>query len=320
MMKRQLAKIGCYSVVVLIIIIIVGSVASFTTSRGGRITLGVILGLIGLFAIVCIPHNLRTWRVRKVFRSLPNGVGERVLELIEEAAAQNPSVTYLLLDESPCSEAEAVVSSHVGGVPYAEKGETLPVHAGSDPVRFLLQVRLDEPSLGDTWQDRLIAVFLVFDSEQIVRSYEAPSVEKYVPISSPATPFKCVCLRSIAFPVTSKDEPSPMSPAQLCDSVPEIKYLLSPFTKDVAGLISQILRPNVYGYDLGAPEIAYQGGAPMLIQNPHDPLCDLCHQRMRFLFQFGEIIPGLQLADAGVGYVYGCDDHPDHCKGFIDSH
>ena len=111
-----------------------------------------------------------------------------------------------------------------------------------------------------------------------------------------------------------------MSPAELCDRVPEIKNLLSPFTNDVAGLLSQILRPNVYGYDLEAPEIAYQGGAPMLIQNPHDPVCDHCHQRMRFLFQFGEIIPGLQLADAGVGYVYGCDDHPDHCKGFIDSH
>jgi hypothetical protein len=316
-MKRILANVGCYAVVAVILVV---SAASLATSSSGRITLGVILGLIGLFIIVCIPHNLRIWRVRKVFRSLPKDVRERVLELIEEAAAQNPSVTYMLLDESPCSEPEAVVSSHVGGVPYAEKGETWAVHGNSDPPRFLLQVRLDEPSLGDTWQDRLIAVFLVFDAEQIVRSYDAPSIEKYEPVSSPVTPLKCIRLRSIAFPVTSKDEPTPMSLAELYDRVPEIKYLLSPFTKDVAGLLSQILRPNVYGYDLGAPKIAYQGGAPMLIQSPDDPVCDLCHQRMRFLFQFGEIIPGLQLADAGVGYVYGCDDHPDHCKGFIDSH
>jgi hypothetical protein len=144
----------------------------------------VILGIISLFIIVCIPHNLRIWRVRKVFRSLPNEVREQVLDLIEEAAAQNPSVTYMLLDESPCSEPVAVVSSYVGGVPYSEKGETS-VDGNSDPPRFLLQVRLDEPSLGDTWQDRLIAVFLVFDAEQIVRSYEAPSIEKYVPVSSP---------------------------------------------------------------------------------------------------------------------------------------
>ncbi len=316
-MKRILANVGCYSVIALFLLV---SVASLATSSGGRITLGVILGIIGLFIIACIPHNLRIWRVRKVFRSLPKDVRERVLELIEEAATQNPSVTYLLLDESQCSETEAVVSSHVGGVPYAEKSETWPIHGNSDPPRFLLQVRLDEPSLGDTWQDRLIAVFLDFDSEQIVRSYESPSLDKYVPISSPVTPFKCVCLRSIAFPVTSIEDPIPLSPAELCGRVPEVKTLLSQFTNDVAGLLSQILRPDVYGYDLEAPEIAYQGGAPMLIQNPHDPVCDVCHKRMCFLFQFGEIIPGYQLADGGVGYAYGCDDHPDHCKAFIDSH
>ena len=33
-----------------------------------------------------------------------------------------------------------------------------------------------------------------------------------------------------------------------------------------------------------------------------------------------EIIPGVQMADAGVGYVYGCDAHPGRCKGFMDSH
>ena len=176
------------------------------------------------------------------------------------------------------------------------------------------------PSLGEQWQDRLIVVFLVFDAEQIVRSYAAPSLEKYVPISSPVPPFSCIRLRSLPFPAVSKDDPIPMSPAQLIDNIPQIKNLLGPITGECLGLLSQILRPNVYGYDLAAPEIAYQGGSPMLIQNPHDPKCDHCNLAMRFLFQFGEIIPGLQLADAGVGYVYGCDDHPDHCKAFIDSH
>src|SRR6516225_5774807 len=131
-MKRHLAKIGCYSVLALVLL---GSVTSLATSSGGRIILGVILGIIGLFVIVCIPHNLRIWRARKVFRSLPNEVREQVLDLIEEAAAQNPSVTYMLLDESPCSEPVAVVSSYVGGVPYSEKGETS-VDGNSDPPRF----------------------------------------------------------------------------------------------------------------------------------------------------------------------------------------
>jgi hypothetical protein len=56
------------------------------------------------------------------------------------------------------------------------------------------------------------------------------------------------------------------------------------------------------------------------IQNPHDPVCGECGKPMRFLFQFGEVVPGVQMADAGVYYVYGCDDHPGYCKGFVDSH
>src|SRR5262245_60529649 len=78
---------------------------------------------------------------------------------------------------------------------------------------------------------------------------------------------------------------------------------LGPFTKDPTGLLSQILRPNVYAYDLEEWQVAYEGGDPMLIQNPHEPVCDECGNPMRFLFQFGEIIPNVQLADAGVCYV-----------------
>lgn len=155
----------------------------------------------------------------------------------------------------------------------------------------------------------------IVTSDELTRT-----AEKHVPIASPVTPFNCIRLKSLAFPSASNDDRIPMSPAQLPDSIPEVKKLLSPFTSDCPGLLSQILRPSVYGYDLGASEIAYQGGSPMLIQNPHDPECEHCSRPMRFLFQFGEIVPGVQLADAGVGYVYGCDDHPDHSKAFIDSH
>jgi hypothetical protein len=316
-MKRNLASIGCNSAIV---VVLVGGIAALSTTSEGKVILGILLGIVGLLIVVSVPHNLRVRRARKAFKTLPKYVKERVLDLIEGAAAENPSVTYLLLVDEPCSEPEIAVMSHVGGVPYAERDESWPVYPDSIPPRFLLQVCLDEPSLCEQWQGRLIAVFLIFNSEQIVRSYAAPSLEKYVPIASPVTPFGCIRLRSLAFPAASKDEPIPMSPAQLCDKIPEIKDLLSPFTGDCPGLLSQILRPNVYGYDLQAPELAYQGGSPMLIQNPHDPECDHCNRPMRFLFQFGEIIPGLQLADAGVGYVYGCDDHPDHCKAFIDSH
>jgi hypothetical protein len=316
-MKRNLASIGCYCVIVMIII---GCIASLAMTPGGRLTLEIIFGVIGLCIILCTPHYRRIWRARKAFKTLPKNVKEQVLALIEKAAAKYQSVNYLLLDDEPCSEPETAVLSHVGGIPSAESGETWPAHADSVPPRFLLQVRLDEPSLGELWQGRLIAVFLVFDAEQIVRSYAAPALEKYVPIASPVPPFGCVRLKSLPFPAANKNDPIPMSPVELCENIPELKDLLGSFTRDCSGLLSQIIRPNLFGYDLEAPEIAYQGGSPMLIQNPHDPECDHCNRRMRFLFQFGEIIPGLQLADAGVGYVYGCDDHPHHCKAFIDSH
>ncbi len=282
--------------------------------------LGIVFGIIGLLVLVIIPHNIRIRRVRKIFRSLPENVKEQVFWLIETAAADNPSVTYMLMDDTPCSEPETAASSHVGGVPYMESGETWPVSGKSDPALFLLQARPEDSSLGCQWHGRLITVFLMFRTDLIVRSHDAASPEKCVPIIPSVPSFRCIRLRSLPFPVASKDDPIPMSPSQLCDSIPEITELLSPFTDDSAGVLSQILHPNIYGYDLQEPDIAYQGGSPMLIQAEHDPHCDHCQQRMRFLFQFGEIIPGFRLADGGVGYVYGCDDHPEHCKGFLDSH
>lgn len=240
-MTKTPGKIGCYCVVV---VIIMASIVSLTKTTGGRLTLGIIFGVIGLFVVVNIPHNLRIWRARKAFKSLPTTIKERVLDLIEHAAAENPSVTCLLLEDEPSLEPEISVISHVGGMPYAESGESWPASTDSVPPRFLLQVRLDEPSLGEQWQDRLIAVFLVLDTELIMRSYGGPALEKYVPIAPPVLPFRCIRLRSLAFPAATKDTPIPLSPANLCDEIPEIKEILSPFTSDCPGLLSLILRPE----------------------------------------------------------------------------
>jgi hypothetical protein len=247
---------------------------------------------------------------------------DQVLQLIEQAAASGPSVTFLrLTEEVPCEES-VLFQSHVGGLPYAESGDDWPQETPEgDPAEFMLQVRLDHPGLGDRWQGRLIVAFLVFDDEQAVRSYAAPSVEKYVPLDAKREPRPCILLKPIRIPAEDGEEGIlPMLPARLCQDFPEITVPLEPYTNDFAGVLAQILRPSVYGYDLDAPDIAYIGGDPMLIQNPHEPVCDECGKPMRFLFQFGEVVPGVQMADAGVFYVYGCDDHPDRCKGFVDSH
>jgi hypothetical protein len=284
--------------------------------------LGFVLAIAGLFVLICIPHNLRVWRVRRVYRSLPANVVDQVLEFIEQAAARGPSVTFLrLADEVACEDA-VLVQSHVGGVPYAESGDDWPQGTPEgDPAKFMLQVRLDHSDLGDQWQNRLIVVFLVFDYEQPVRSYAAPSIEKYMALEPKRPPGPCIRLQPVRMPAEGGDEGVfPLPPARLCDDFPEITVPLEPCTNDFAGVLAQILRPNVYGYDLDAPDIAYVGGDPMLIQNPHEPVCDQCGKPMRFLFQFGEVVPGVQMADGGACYVYGCDEHPDRCKGFVHSH
>ncbi len=160
----------------------------------------------------------------------------------------------------------------------------------------------------------------IFDAEQIVRTYASPAFDRYGSLNSPEPPFQCVPWTPLRMPVESDEERFPASPKRLCELVPAIPELLRAYTKDCAGVLTQIFRPSLYGYDLDTRDIAYLGGEPMLIQNPHDPTCDKCGRPMRFLFLFGEMIPGLQMADAGVGYVYGCDDHPDCCKCYVDSH
>ena len=126
--------------------------------------LGFALGIVGLFVLICLPHNLRVRRVRRVFRSLPAGVVDQVLEFIEQAAARGHSVTFLRLAEEAAGDDAVLIQSHVGGVPYAESGDDWPQGTPEgDPAKFMLQVRLDEPSLGDQWQKRLVVVFMIFD-------------------------------------------------------------------------------------------------------------------------------------------------------------
>jgi hypothetical protein len=286
------------------------------------VIVGVVLAILGLFVLVCIPHNLRVRRVRRIYKSLPTGVPDQVLGLIEQVASNRPSVTYLrLTDEVECTK-EVLVQSHVGGHPYAESGDEWPMETpDGEPAKFMLQVRLAGSGLGEPWHNRLMVAFLIYDEEQAVKSYADPSLDKYVPLEAKEPPRTCIVLQPLQIPVEDDDgDILPTLPDRLCNDFPEITVPLEPYTKDFAGVVSQILQPHGYGYSLDAPDIAYIGGDPMLIQNPHDPVCDVCGKPMRFLFLFGEIVPGVQMADAGVFYVYGCDDHPDRCKGYVDSH
>jgi hypothetical protein len=285
---------------------------------------GIVLAVGAVFGLLILPHNVRVWRVRHSYRRLPPQVQEQVLAAIRAAAQKGRAVTFLRLARGcAVSEPPIVTESHVGGIPYAESPDQWPDGGRNETPRFLLQVRLTDPGLGPIWHGRLIEVFLVFDYEQLVRSYATPSPDRFTPLTPPLPPFPYVPIVALPFPIAHEDGDARESiayPSQLCETIPEIRELLRPYTKDFAGLLTQILCPDIYGYDFETPFIAFEGGSPELIQSPHEPTCDRCRQPMRFLFQFGEIIPNLQLADAGVGYVYGCDEHPEFCKTFIDSH
>ena len=120
----------------------------------------------------------------------------------------------------------------------------------SGPGIFLAQVRLDRRSVGEPWRGRLIEVFLAFDAEQSVRSYASPSRAAYVPIQPPNDPVDCVPLRHIRLPKCQETEEATSWSVQLLEDVPQIREMLTPFSKDVEGLLSQILCPEVYGYSL----------------------------------------------------------------------
>jgi len=115
--------------------------------------LGMVLGLIGLFVLICIPHNLRVRRVRRVYRSLPTEVVEQVLHLIEQAAANGLSITFLRLSDEVSCDDGVLVQPNVSGLPYAESSDDWPQGTPEgEPAKFMLQVRLDHPGLVGQWQ------------------------------------------------------------------------------------------------------------------------------------------------------------------------
>lgn len=273
----------------------------------------ILLGVSILFALVCLPHLIRTMPVRHAYKDLPSGVAEKVIQLIECEKTAEPGVTFLKRSDGVPLDEELFVVSRVGGSPYMEPGDENPQKDIDKPETFLLQVRIDEPALGDAWQGRLLAVFQTRKFE-LVKSYESPSLDQYTRADFESAPI-CYPLRHIHAPREI------LNPKQLCENIPAIKEVLRPYTNDFAGLLTQILRPNHHHDSFEPQDLAYIGYEPMLIQPPlHEPHCDRCDQPMRFLFQFGEIIPARRMADAGICYVYGCDNHPEQCEAFVQSH
>lgn len=295
-----------------------------------------------VFLLFIMPHNVRAKKAREAGQQLSPKDREEILAMIrEEGRARKWGILWVRAGKAPDPK-DLLVGSHLVGEPYAEKGEKWPPSTPPDPedpdgsssvpAPFLLQVRLGDSALGPVWQGRLLTVFLQEDQEQIVRSYKDPDPKKYVRLEGGPEVVEAIALEELPIPMEvenetpkEKDEyvepgPPDFSPRALLERVPGLKERLERHFSDAQGLLTQVLLPDCHGYDLEAPSVMYQGKEASYIQNPHEGTCKICRSPLRFLFQFGDVVPGSPLGDAGVGYVYGCDGHPDACVGYIDSH
>jgi hypothetical protein len=220
--------------------------------------------LVGLAAIIILGQKRRIKAIQEAYKSLPKEIKDQVLELIEESARGGTFVTFLRPDrDEPCVGQREILESHVGGEPYAEAGEEWPV----SQKKFLVQVRLSDPGLGDCWTGRLITVFLTEEFELLVRSYTEPSEKKFSAIGSHFPPQPCVRLVPVLFPAEDPPEDEddiervemrwPATPDRICELVPQAATILNRFTDKPSWLLRQILFPGIASLSFEEFEIAY---------------------------------------------------------------
>jgi hypothetical protein len=298
-----------------------------------------------IFAIIFVPTMVLGWllildrlrirRVRREYSRLTVQTRDQVLSQIDHAGCERFACSVLVAD-TPNSEPNSVevTASRYGGSPYAEAGETWPdVATGKPtPADFLIQVRLDEP-FPPPWVGRLVVVFNRFDVEQTVRCYPTPSAERSIALSGGPAPQKAWSLLPVRIPTqigveqltADSQETIPSSaslldydPVVLLESVPELALLLKAHTSKPADLLAAILAPNHASYGFELSDLVQLGGQPIwLIEDAGPRLCKHCGKAMRFLFQFGDLNGGITLGDAGVCYVFGCDEHPNDPLGIV---
>ncbi|HEY6093693.1 MAG TPA: DUF1963 domain-containing protein [Gallionellaceae bacterium] len=281
---------------------------------------GTILAIIGIGWLLSIPGRRRRKQADADFQKIDENTRQELLTLIDSHSRKSE---FVLLYRFNTGTANPASMARVGGNPLARESESWPHHADGSPATFLLQLPLLAPRLPAPWQGRLIAVFLV-DYGLLIRSYDAASVPDLTALRNPQEkPIVAETeLQPLAIPYVpvsedeeEEDEESGFDVGQLLERVPGLKDRLGQFSEQPVALLSRLIAGNNY---LSSEDTILVGGDPQLIQNPHDAACPICQRPMRFLFQFCDVTETFALGDCGVGYVYGCDDHPEHCEGFVD--
>lgn len=281
-------------------------------------------GITGIALLFSLPERRRQKQAAADLAHIDAAARQEILDLIDRHARQGE---FFLLYRSVEHGSGDAAAARIGGDPLAAAGETWPLNSDGSPALFLLQLPLTAPRHPAQWQNRIVTVFLV-EHGLLVRSHAAASIPHLLPLSNPLAGTEVVRqdLLPLAIPYVpnpagaeedeeEEDEAGGFDTAQLLAQIPELKSRLELSTRFPLHVLNQIIAGKAH---CASEDLILSGGDPQLIQGEHEPCCPVCGQPMRFLFQFGDVTESFELGDCGVGYIYGCDAHPEQCEGYVD--
>lgn len=292
----------------------------------GYVVGGIALFFGGIFALgwlFTFPQRRRMKQAVADYESLDEASRQGMIDLIDSHSRQDE---FILMYRPVEQAGSSAATARIGGDPVALPDETWPTNGDGSPGIFLLQLPLLAPRFPPQWQGRIVVVFLV-EYSLLVRSYSASAISQLTALHNPQdeTVVAKQELQELAIPYVPNpqgeedededDEWGGFDTAQLLARIPELQARLGQVTKYPVYVLNQVIEGEA---QLAAEDAILVGGDPQLIQGEHDPLCPVCRQPMRFLFQFGDVTEEFLLGDCGVGYIYGCDAHPEQCEGFVD--
>lgn len=301
------------------------NVAALGVSMSGAAkVVGVLLGIGGFLAGLLWLSSRSERKERRSALADYEAIGKatrvELLALIDRHARRG---SFRLLYRIASEERADHSLARVGGEPLAGADEIWPFDEEGQPGKFLLQLPLAGVA-HPVWNDRWLTVYLL-QHELLVRSY--PGATGLVTGTAPqgVAPLTVRTLQPLAVPTMEspggdddESEHGALDGGWLLETVPALEERLSALTAQPLRVLSMLLDGDDAIADFAVENAILVGGEPELIQGPHEPHCELCQAPMRFLLQFCDVTDNDELGDCGVGYVYGCDAHPEHCQAFVD--
>ena len=302
----------------------------FKTLKGfGSVALIYILVFVGFIAVIfcvfflfSIPETRREKKAKLDYQAMTQLNKDKVITEYKRFVDSGLSCNSHTISDSDDKADFDITSSKIGGIPYAEEDDKWPESEG-EPTIFCMQLNLSSSNFPEVWKGRMIVVYII-DWEVKVKTYKSPSTLKAIDISNgqKMMPENYIAMTKVPFSNDNFEDDYEFgyTAEYALSKSNKIKTLLETHTNNPKHLLEFIL--DDAGYPVrDAMDIILEGGSPTLIQGPHEPVCEHCNQKMRFLFEFGEILEDeFTFGDAGMVYIYGCDQHPENIQGFVDSH